>query len=253
MLVVVAIIGILASLITAAAWRAIVMARNAAIKVEITKLDLAVKAFKEKFGDYPPDFHDSAAVTRFIRRTFPNCPTSNYPTLTDTAKYNPFSALGFWLGGPAGKGFSANSQNPFDTGLSTPYASRIGPFYDFDISRFNQPTAATNPYCYFPPNVTNSAPYVYYRAAVNNAYDTTAYTSWSPATWVRPLPYLQNSVHINPKGYQILCAGRDGKYGTGTDYPSGTGTTSGTAYSTDGTQYDDMSNFTDGTMEQAMP
>ncbi len=249
MLVVVAIIGILASLITAAAWRAVITARNGAIKVEISKLDLAVKAFKEKFGDYPPDFHDSAAVTRFMRKAFPNA--ASYPDLTNTAKYNPFSALGFWLAGPGGKGFSANVQNPFDlpwnaSGVPTTfYASRINPFYDFDASRLNQPTAATNPYCYFAPNVTNGAPYVYYRATINNTYDTTAYTSWSPGTWVRPLPYLQNSVYINPKGYQILCAGRDGVYGTGVTYPAGTDYTAN--------QYDDMGNFTDGTMEQAMP
>jgi len=267
LLVVVAIIGILASLITAAAWRAVITARNAAIKVEITKLDLACKAFKEKFGDYPPDFSDYDALTRFLKRAFPNA--TSYPTafrkqsdfVNAKDLYNPATALGFWLSGPAGKGFSANTQNPFDVDASgaytsTVYASRIAPFYDFDASRLTSLAAATTAYRYYPPNVTNSAPYVYFRATAsgvyNSSYSWPTGSAWPTTTSLPPLPYFQNSVYINPKGYQILCAGRDGVYGTGTNYPGGVSvSTTITAY-TD-TQYDDMSNFTDGTMEQAMP
>ncbi len=247
MLVVVAIIGILASLITAAAWRAVVTARNGAIKVEISKLDLAVKAFKEKFGDYPPDFSDLTVLPRFMRKAFPNN-TASYD-FSDKNLFNPATALGYWLSGPNGKGFSANPLNPFDNN-----ASRIGPFYDFDAGRFTLLANATTvkpAYRYYPPNVTNSAPYVYFRATINGTYNS-SYSWTTNDSWIRPLPYYQNSVYINPKGYQILCAGRDGVYGTGTNYPSGAYvSTTITAYTDN--QYDDMSNFTDGTMEQAMP
>jgi prepilin-type N-terminal cleavage/methylation domain-containing protein len=56
MLVVIAIVGILAGLITAGAMVALRRAKIAAIAVELSQLDAACKAYKEKFGDYPPDF-----------------------------------------------------------------------------------------------------------------------------------------------------------------------------------------------------
>ncbi len=54
MLVVITIIGILASLATVAAYKALEAAKRARITAELANLDGAVKAYKEKFGDYPP-------------------------------------------------------------------------------------------------------------------------------------------------------------------------------------------------------
>ena len=53
---VIAIVGMLAGLITAAAWHAVIAGKNTVITVEISQLDAACKAYKEKFGEYPPDF-----------------------------------------------------------------------------------------------------------------------------------------------------------------------------------------------------
>ncbi len=61
MLVVVAIIGILAGLITAAATVAIKTAKKAVITMEFTQLDQALKAYKDKYGEYPPDGTDFPA------------------------------------------------------------------------------------------------------------------------------------------------------------------------------------------------
>ena len=56
LLVVIAIIGILAALTVPAVQRARIAAKNAAIAIDISQLDMALKAYKEKFGEYPPDF-----------------------------------------------------------------------------------------------------------------------------------------------------------------------------------------------------
>lgn len=74
MLIVITIISILASLITAAAVVARRRARVAAIGIEVNQLDMALKAYKEKYGDYPPDFagvaftHANATVQAAVRQ-----------------------------------------------------------------------------------------------------------------------------------------------------------------------------------------
>jgi len=83
MLVVIAIIGILASLITGAAIVARSKARKAVVKMEITQLQMAFIQYKEKYGEFPPDFANirhpvpavrqqaQNAVTRHLRKAFP--------------------------------------------------------------------------------------------------------------------------------------------------------------------------------------
>ncbi len=56
MLVVITIIGILAGLVIPAVVVAMRKAKEATIVMEISQLDMALKAYKEKFGEYPPDF-----------------------------------------------------------------------------------------------------------------------------------------------------------------------------------------------------
>ena len=56
LLVVIAIIGILAGLIAPAAYHAIIRAKNGAIVMELSQLETACMHYKEKFGEYPPDF-----------------------------------------------------------------------------------------------------------------------------------------------------------------------------------------------------
>ena len=51
---------------------------------------------------------------------------------------------------------------------------------------------------------------------------------------------------VNPTSYQLFSPGRDGKYGSGVQYPSGT--------DYDAQRQDDMSNFTTGaTLGDDMP
>ena len=73
MLVVITIIGILAALIVPAVQRARIAARNAVISMELGQFDMALKSYKEKFGEYPPDFTDktpTGAVARHLAGHF---------------------------------------------------------------------------------------------------------------------------------------------------------------------------------------
>lgn len=138
MLVVIAIIGMLASMVGVAAYVVLVRARVTAIAVELNQLDMACKAYKEKLGEYPPDFAGltfvspgdttlqnnvraiaQAAVLRHLARAFPRyqpgittnatkSPLTGWAGFvadvsngwgTDVTMLTPADALVFWLGG----------------------------------------------------------------------------------------------------------------------------------------------------------
>ena len=152
LLTVIIIIGILAGLIVAAAIPARNRARIAAVNVEMNQLQTALEVYRDKYGDYPPDFFGTqdgippvvqtparAAVLRHIRRAFPKYqPGANLATPPpqpwerlrqdlanggiDLNQLNPATALAFWLGGLPDTtgtsstrliGFSADPANPF--------------------------------------------------------------------------------------------------------------------------------------------
>jgi prepilin-type N-terminal cleavage/methylation domain-containing protein len=85
LLVVITIIGILTSLVTAAAVTARRRAKIAAVVIEVKQLEMACQAYKEKFGEYPPDFAGLASndttgtvqtaaqntILRHLARAFP--------------------------------------------------------------------------------------------------------------------------------------------------------------------------------------
>jgi len=234
MLVVVVIIGILAGLITAAAVVATKTAKNTRIVVEIGELDMAIKAFKEKLGDYPPDGSDATATNRFLQRAFPQY----RGTLPTGFTLNPANALVFWLGGCdasgnfTGNGFSANPRNPFDTSQS-----RIGPFFEFDRNRVKTDGAPATGggLRYLPANDNPSSdPYVYFRAKVDTAGNPTYsgnFVSCRPCYDTRVAP----AAWANPKHFQIRSPGLDGKHGTGIRFPDGS--------DYDQNEFDDQSNF----------
>jgi prepilin-type N-terminal cleavage/methylation domain-containing protein len=278
MLVVITIIGILAGLITAAAIRARTFAKNSVIVVELSQLDTACKAYKEKFGEYPPDFagiNDSdtgiqqaarAAVTRHIAMAFPHYTgawTTDIPTVTGIAltQWTPQKALVFWLGGipdASGNlsGFAADATNPFQTPANC--ASRIRPFFEFDRMRLNS-------YSYWPQGAVgdrSSGALVYFRAenglysyvnSSNNVVSKSCLDSGAATPQPTVYPAVDtrlSNAWINKPTFQIFSSGLNVKYGTLTG-----GTTllfpSGGNYGSD--TYDDITNFSNGTLEAAMP
>ena len=311
LLTVIVIIGILAGLITAAAVRGRTRANVVGIKSEITQLEMALEAYKQKFGEYPPDLTDLAALDRHLKRAFPRYPGNaatflnsvaaaygiNSPDLT---KLGPASALVIFLGGipeqpgsskPAG--FHADPKNPFQWGQP-----RTQPFFEFDVSRLmiSDPANPNTLLCqYRPAKAATPAPYVYFKcrrlALPTNQprfqYDEYAYVDNNGA--VHPLsyafapdsicvPYLefnptaavpnplppQNQLDasgVNPRQwaeagkFQIICAGLDGRFGNGLVGGSPQEfryRRLGLNFSDDGGDFDNITNFSEGTLEDEL-
>jgi len=127
MLVVITIIGILVSLASVAVFKALETAKKARIKMEITNLESAIEAFKQKYGDYPPSLLDPVynkdGVRRFLAKAFPRCNPDTealcIPTMSDD------QALVFWL--------TSISKDPAHP-LSAATADRQS-LFDFDKTR----------------------------------------------------------------------------------------------------------------------
>ena len=58
-LVVIVIIGILMGIAIPAISRAILTARQTAIRLELSSMERGIENYREKIGDYPPDFSDA--------------------------------------------------------------------------------------------------------------------------------------------------------------------------------------------------
>jgi prepilin-type N-terminal cleavage/methylation domain-containing protein len=282
-LVVVAIIGLLVALLLPAINSVRRSAKRTVITTEMKQLVAAIENFKSTIGAgrYPPDGTNPSDTLQFLQGAFPRCPATNYPTQLTTAYsassvFNPATALVFWLGGAQDStgafiGFSANQQNPFDApvgGQVQISASRLQPSFDFQKAtgntRFVQintsplsaasgnlggtssgTTVTWNLYQYSPPNnQVGSAPYLYYKAVAGAYYVSTPVQN--------TMPYSDSSASpptsfINPKTYQLLCPGLDGKFGIYT-----TANIGGCPQYPAGTNYDqvngldDMTNFTSG-------
>lgn len=314
MLVVITIIGILAGMVTAAAIVARRRAKIAAVAMEINQLDMALKAYKEKFGEYPPDFAGIAdsnatvrqaaenAVLRHLAKAFPRYQPGSFAgfkshvwngwgvrlTAPDTTYITPAGALTFWLGGKPDwvsgttvkgfLGFSADPTDPFDNYAISP--SRIKPFFDFDPNRvavvsYDGTTKATR---YWPQGATGdmtSGGLIYFRAE-NGTYNL---ASGAPKSTIdrgdstnNPMVYpaidrnLSTSfpacAWVNPQSFQIISSGLDVLYST--PNPDNTFYTvspyigpyefpTGENYNPAGYTYDDITNFSGGTLEDAMP
>jgi hypothetical protein len=212
-----------------AATATIINVNNSRISAEMGMLGQGLDEFALRFGEYPPDFHDPIAVTKFLKRRFPKCPCQKYP---DFFSYSPAAALYFWLGGPNGRGFSADPANPFGNG-----GARIGPFFKFTADQLKRVDGVMQ---YYPPRGIDGSPYIYFRGGVKG-YD-------GHPGWLCAKPYRKSSdgSWINRDSYQILCPGADGQFGSGNHYPDGS--------DYDDANLDDIANFTQGdTMQQAKP
>ena len=270
LLTVIVIIGILAGLVTAAAIRVQSSVKKAAHALELKQLDMALQAYKERLGDFPPDGlsvkkADGTTVDAedlfkaHVRKAFPRCSTTTVNNAwSNWGQYlNPKNSLAFWLGGLYANGqfsgFSANPANPFDTSTT----SRIGPFYtEFDEDRlYSEETASgSNRYvCSYHPTVeARQTPadqaIIYYRANPGNVGSeysngrNYAFRDGRTSGW------------INPRTYQIISPGlRGGKYSDWNSNPWYPSVPSSESYTYTAAQLDGMSNFMTGTLEDDMP
>ena len=158
----------------------------------------ALNAYKERFGEYPPDGGDPAAVTRHLARAFPE--SKDAPPIA----VNPSTALAFWLGGvpevgfngqPTGQlcGFSSNPRHPFEKNRGQ--FDRIGPFYSFDSSRLPAGTSTYYPNNGLAADPARNQPYVYF-AARDGSYS-------KLSKWGNCRPYvLRGNGYVNPTTFQ---------------------------------------------------
>ncbi len=262
LLVVLAIIGLLVALLLPAINAVLLKTKRTRIKLEMTQLTEAIENFRTQIGggQYPPDGTNPADTVQFLRVAFPRCPASNYPPELTTAgpAFTPATALVFWLGGAQNAsgnfiGFSANPEDPFDTGTARLATTFVFGNVNNTTSRLQQAGSLSkaggagvvwNLCQFFPQNGLapgSSAPYLYFKAVAGQ---------YTKTPFQNTLPYGDSAApaaspaFICPESYQLLCPGMDGKYGTYTKpplYPAGTNydTTNG---------LDDMTNFTSGTM-----
>ncbi len=277
MLTVVVIIGILASLVTGAVIRARVKARVLIIGIEISQLDAALKAYKQKHNGYPPDFsaintpQGKAAVLRHLSKAFPrytpdgadvDAKWTYFADQVRTASglevnnLDPSSALVFWLGGlpdrPGSRrliGFSANPRNPFGNS-----ASRIAPLFEFDPGRLKLDDDGVLRYYPDTGGSGENAPYVYFRAGNRGYNDHPGFSSATHTEWGSTRPCLDTRVPLDSAGttfdwanrdsFQIRAAGLDGVFGLGREFPTGG--------DYDDASFDDITNFSGGTLEDKM-
>jgi prepilin-type N-terminal cleavage/methylation domain-containing protein len=273
LLVVVAIIGILATLVTAAAFRVMTTTRITAARMKINDIEMALEMYKNKFGEYPPMLSDTAAVTRHIKKRWPRCNVTAIPTDGDKK-----DSLVFWLGGftnEDGKycGFSVDKTNPFgvvDGGTSDKYDNEV--FIELYDDKNVLPQE-------IPEDLVNSgesnqrkriiisigstsAPVVYFRGKKgggSNAYRDTNNPDPTDNIWrerINPYgvasPYLKSNSPDdkwhNPETYQLIHPGADGLFG-GT--PKENRVTDGRQL--DDGDYDNITNLGTSTIEAMLP
>jgi prepilin-type N-terminal cleavage/methylation domain-containing protein len=85
-LVVIAVISILAALVTVAVAGAMRAAKRAAIGTEMSQIAMALDLYKAEFGEYPPDMFDDEALVRHVRKRWPRLDWTSVDTLVLTPK-----------------------------------------------------------------------------------------------------------------------------------------------------------------------
>jgi prepilin-type N-terminal cleavage/methylation domain-containing protein len=219
LMVVVVILGILASLVTAAAMAALVAAREATIKFEVDSMVMALNSYKAEFGEFPPDYTDANLVEAHIRNRWPRINATELTTMRNL-NLTRAQALVFWL-----RGFSGSPTHPH-----TAAGQRVA-LFDFDRTRVLDPatgnlplTASINP-VYISANGGRAAdgtlrPYIYFDA---RTYATATYAA--PNGTKRPYRSdVTADVYAAVDTFQLIHAGLDEDYGiiATASYPSGT-------------------------------
>ena len=212
LLVVIAVIALLAAIVTPAVMRAQSSARNAAIKAEIDMLHMAIMNYKNEFGSFPPSLDTALTGTspacKHLARIFPRCATAAnelQSTLPSGVVITGTNAISFWL-----SGYSDNPALPLTGGTRKK-------LYDFDASRVNSSTGA-----YFPSG-KSASPYLYIDSSMYTSVPYAGGSSSSPGAFRvsyagDPTPFANAAqAFANADTFQILCAGRDETFGTDDD------------------------------------
>lgn len=219
LLVVVAIIAVLASLLLAGIFRALLVARQVQTRNEISQLSAGISNFQTDFsvGVLPSyidlsggDPNSNAYLSSLYPQALPGAWAGN-PT-GSVLQGN--AALVFFLQGPNGQGFSSDSSNPY----AAPFQGEIrkGPYFTFATNRLanvNGQLMYLDPYGPGPYSSTGGQPYAYFAANMPNNQMPYQCVVASPGSENQsigcPGPYVSSlsGLYINPNSYQIISAG----------------------------------------------
>jgi prepilin-type N-terminal cleavage/methylation domain-containing protein len=218
LLVVITIIGILASLITMAVFAALRRARETEIQQECSKIYAGFESFKEKFTAFPPDGNGGQQkVTRFVQKAFPRARGKTSPPGDVTnPTTGPANSIVFWL-----SKVSTDPTQPFRQGAGgfggANQSDEFFKFYQFADSRIRENQ-------YFPPNYDpeRDPPFLYFQ------YDTYGNANFRSKDGMTFKPYDRgqsqnqqggkggnNKDYFAPESCQIIAAGLDKVLGTG--------------------------------------
>lgn len=297
LIIVIVIIGVLIGLIGPALMGAFGSAREAGVVTEIKQLESAIAAFKAVYGVEPPSrvviyeapsgWTGDAESRATIRRIWPQYDfTTPHSGLfsrdltgdgdaNDEIRLNAGEALTFFLGGVinrttlAVEGFAKNPARPFLPASTA--ASREGPFFEFDASRFVDldsnfaPSGSTTVYGWreYRDNLPGQTkPYLYFSSREGRGYQTITtpidgtfvdiYRVFNPSGTATPNPPGSgagtSSVYPphKPQTFQIISPGVDGQYGKGGVFnpakPS--------SWLSDISDYDNLTNFHGGRLKR---
>jgi len=256
MLTVITILSILMAFLLPAVMRASSNAKLVQVKTELGSFAAAIATFKQEFGIEPPSrirLHINAAgwnstdtdtvnSRALIGRMWPqfDFTGSGGGAWSSAVTLTGAECLVFFLGGVTDSsgeliGFSRNPAAPF----SNSTGNRLNPFYQFKIDRMIDENSNGFREYRDPLGATYVTPYIYF-----SSYDGSGYpTEMNSGVWrnvdnanITPLPMSRayystvtgdaaanaaTSRPYNPTGYQIICAGFDGRSGPGGAYSKG--------------------------------
>ncbi len=224
LLIAILIIGILATLVTLGVSKAMTYAKQVATKTEMGQIEQALGVAAIEMGRVPfiPSYlillptpaaydnyigNDKAFADmsrRVLTQMFPKWGAGLKPASWGQAKLGADQAFVFLLRGKEGNGFSATDGDPCASG-----GKRFGPYYEFKSERLNMSQNGFAQYRDYWDNPGSNL-VVYSQMMVGQ--------SSSPAGEI-PTSYPGRQFqaankYFMPKGYQILSAGKDGKWGT---------------------------------------
>jgi prepilin-type N-terminal cleavage/methylation domain-containing protein len=221
LLVVIAIIGVLIGLLLPAVQKVRAVAAKTQAQNEIQQLAVACENFKQKFGMYPPsriNFATDFPIFKSIFTALDSTTYSAFVTASGGGTIEGHQCLVFFLGGINLTGFSTNPSNPFAAGGGT----RQGPFFDFVPGRLTGGTFPSYRDTY--DNQNRQVPYAYFSTRRGNAdYSAYAVSATVPTSFGNQTVNIYNkgARAANPDKFQIICAGRNGWFGTGGGWTGG--------------------------------
>lgn len=224
-LIVIVIIGLLASASLVAIGGARGFMRNTSAKVQLDDLNRALEIYHQKYGEYPPDCcADENEIRRHILKRWPKVLKNSdllrrmIVDVLERSKSRPNTILLFWLAGrPDGDayyGFYSDQNDPFGLDITSDEESDNSPREDplMELTYTSDGKGGN----YNNEGFVFSGQTVAYFRARNKSYyigsdtNVTKYIEFGHDDFA--VPYMRSNQWINPDSFQLILPGEDGHY-----------------------------------------